>query len=57
MLNFLKSEINQYNSSLMWGMLWGTFNLETKKGSRKNSETLVICVVAGEGFEPTTFGL
>ena len=31
--------------------------IETKKRVSKNSETLVIFMVAGEGFEPTTFGL
>ena len=35
----------------------GSTNPKTKKALEEISKSLVIFLVAGEGFEPTTFGL
>jgi hypothetical protein len=43
--------------SSLWDIARGPLISETKKALEEISKSLVSVLVAGEGFEPTTFGL
>jgi uncharacterized membrane protein len=61
-IDFLAAEtdllkVTSVSILIMWGIIWGKVFLSNKKALKISSQVLDFSVVAGVGFEPTTFGL